>query len=163
MQRLMTKKLNQVLALVLTIAALMTGQVAMAANTWTVTNPTGSTFRITRPDSHVGTTETVKYRTVSLSAYAGQHYTAVSDEVTFDVNDTYKEVTVSETTPGTNAYKYQDGTKRKYRFDVTDQGGFHLAHCDREITTGTRFTNSYVNKSVHMVSVPKNMGYNTLW
>ncbi len=148
MKSLMTKKLNRVLTLVLTFIALMAGQTAWAADDWTVTNPTGSTFRITRPTSHVGTTETVKYRTVSLSAYAGQHYTAVSGDVAFGVNDTYKEVTVTENSPTTDAYKYQTGTKRKYRFDVTDQGGFHLAHCDREITTGTKFSADKVSKSI---------------
>ena len=59
MKSLMTKKLNRVLTLVLTFMALMAGQTAWAADDWTVTNPTGSTFRITRPTSHVGTTETV--------------------------------------------------------------------------------------------------------
>ena len=148
MKSLMTKKLNRVLTLVLTFMALMAGQTAWAADDWTVTNPTGSTFRITRPTSHVGTTETVKYRTVSLSAYAGQHYTAVSGDVAFGVNDTYKEVTVTENSPTTDAYKYQTGTKRKYRFEVTDLGGFHLAKCDREITTGTQFSADKVSKSI---------------
>ena len=150
MKSLMTKKLNRVLTLVLTFMALMAGQTAWAADDWTVTNPTGSKFRITRPTSHVGTTETVKYRTVSLSAYAGQHYTAVSGDVAFGVNDTYKEVTVTERTPDNDAYayKYQTGTKRKYRFEVTDLGGFHLAKCDREITTGTQFSADKVSKSI---------------
>ncbi len=139
----MKQKLLFIFALLCMVAG-----TAWAESTWKVTNPTGSKFRITRPDSHVGTTETVKYRTVNLSAYAGQHYTAKSGEVTFGVNDTYKEITVTETTPGTDAYKYQDGAKRKYRFEVTDLGGFYLHHCDREITTGTSFSGSYVNKSV---------------
>ena len=132
----MSKKLNQVLAFVLTIAALAVGQTAWAETTWSVENNTGSTFRIKRSTS--GTTETVKYRTVNLSAYAGQHYTAKSGEVTFGPTDTYIDVTVTERTPAADAYayKYQTGTKRKYRFDVTDLGGFYLAHCDREITSG---------------------------
>ena len=138
----MNHKINQVLTALLLVVALLTGQSAWAESSWTVTNPTGSTFRITRPDSHVGTTEKVKYRTVNLSAYAGQHYTAKSGEVTFGVNDTYKDITVSETTPGTDAYKYQNSAKRKYRFDVTDLGGFYLAHCDHEITTGTSVPSS---------------------
>ena len=137
MKQFKTISLNQVLIAVLTILALAMGQTAMAGNDWSVTNPTGSKFRITRPDSHVGTTETVEYRTVNLSAYAGQHYTAMYGEVTFGSEDTYKEVTVPERTPDVDAYKYQTGDKRKYRFDVTDMGGFPLAHCDREITTGT--------------------------
>jgi uncharacterized repeat protein (TIGR02543 family) len=134
-------------ALIAALALLLTaGFTARAVDGWSVSNPTGSTFRITRSTS--GTTEMVKYRTVNLSAYAGQHYTAISGEVTFGPNDTYKDVTVIETTPGTDAFKYQYGAKRMYRFDVTDLGGFSLAHCDREITTGTSFSGSYVNKSV---------------
>ena len=148
MKRIMSKKLNQVLTFVLTIAALAVGQTAWAETTWSVENNTGSTFRIKRSTS--GTTETVKYRTVNLSAYAGQHYTAKSGEVTFGPTDTYIDVTVTERTPAADAYayKYQTGTKRKYRFDVTDLGGFYLAHCDREITTGTRFSADKVNKSI---------------
>lgn len=142
MKNLRTIFLNRILALMLTIVALMTGQEAWAESNWSVTNPTGSTFRITRPDSHVGTTETVKYRTVNLSAYAGQHYTAVNSEVTFGSEDTYKEVTVTERTPSHDVYKYQNGDSRKYRFDVTDLGGFNLAYCDREITTGTSVPSS---------------------
>ena len=144
MKQFKTISLNQVLIAVLTILALAMGQTAMAGNDWSVANPTGSKFRITRPDSHVGTTETVKYRTVNLSAYAGQHYTAVSGEVSFGSNDTYKEVTVTERTPDVDAYKYQTGDKRKYRFDVTDMGGFPLAHCDREITSGTNVVDTDV-------------------
>ena len=153
MKSLMTKKLNRVLTLVLTFMALMAGQTAWAENDWKVeasNSGNTTTFTITRPTSHVGTTETVKYRTVSLSAYAGQHYTAKSGDVAFGVNDTYKEVTVTERTPDNDAYayKYQTGTKRKYRFEVTDQGGFYLAKCDREITTGTKFSADKVSKSI---------------
>ncbi len=134
--------LNRIIKVMLLVLSMIVGQNAWAENMWTVTNPTGSTFRINRPDSHVGTTETVKYRTVNLSAYAGQHYTAVNSEVTFGVNDTYKEVTVMEMTPSQDAYKFQNGTSRKYRFEVLDQGGFRLASTDRTITTGTSVPSS---------------------
>ena len=126
----MNQKISQVLETVLLMAALFVGQKAWAENTWTVSNPTGSTFRIERIIS--GTTETVKYRTVNLSAYAGQHYTAKSGEVTFNPNDTYKDITVTEGSPTTTAYTFQTSAKRKYRFEVTDIGGFYLHHCDRE-------------------------------
>ena len=134
--------LNRIIKVMLLVLSMTVGQNAWAEDLWTVTNPTGSTFRITRPDSHVGTTETVKYRTVNLSAFAGQHYTAVNSEVTFGVNDTYKEVTVMEMTPSQDAYKFQNGTSRKYRFEVLDQGGFRLASTDRTITTGTSVPSS---------------------
>ena len=75
MQRLMTKKLNQVLALVLTIVALMTGQSAWAANDWDIQASTSgnvTTFTITRDNTAVA--ETVYYRLLNKSAFAGQHY-----------------------------------------------------------------------------------------
>ena len=133
-----TMKTKAILTAILLLAV---GVIAKAENTWTVTNPSGSTFRITR-SGDTSISETVKYRTVSLSAYAGQHYTAVSGEVTFGPSDTYKEVTVSEYNPGNTAYTYQTGTTRKYRFEVTDPGGFYMAHLDREITTGTSIPDS---------------------
>ena len=141
--------LNRIIKVMLLVLSMTVGQNAWAEDLWTVTNPTGSTFRITRPDSHVGTTETVKYRTVNLSAYAGQHYTAVNSEVTFGVNDTYKEVTVMEMTPSQDAYKYQTAANRQYRFEVTDLGGTYLAHCNRSITSGlTQFSGAKVSSSV---------------
>ena len=134
--------------IILTAILFLAAVTAKAENGWSVENTTGSTFRITRSTS--GTTETVKYRTVNLSAYAGQHYTAKSGEVTFGVNDTYKDVTISEDTQTTGAYLYQTSAKRKYRFEVTDLGGFYLHHCDREITTGTSINsnNVYAERSV---------------
>ena len=69
-----TKKLNQVLTLVLTIAALMVGQGAWAMSSFEVTNPTGSTFRITRT-GNTTVAETIDWRVVSLSAIAGVHFT----------------------------------------------------------------------------------------
>ena len=142
-------KPRTILAIFLLFSA---GFAAKAENTWTVSNPTGSTFRITR-SGDTSIIETVKYRTVSLSAIAGQHFTELSGEVTFNPNDTYKDITVTETTPAQNAndaYKYQTGAKRKYRFEVTDIGGFYLQHCDREITTGTSIDsdNVYAEKEL---------------
>ena len=57
------------------ILAVMTGQRAFADNGWKVeatTSGTTTTFTISRTDKTVA--ETVKYRLVNLSAYAGQHY-----------------------------------------------------------------------------------------
>ena len=71
-------------------------------------------FTISRSDAT--TVETVLYRTISLSAFAGQHYTSVTGTLTFAVGQTNKTVTVSELTPSTVAYKYQTGTTRSYRF-----------------------------------------------
>lgn len=122
--------------LVTLLALLAAGQTnAWAANTWKVEYDNGK-FKISR-SGDLSITETVQYRTVSLSAFAGQHFTAISGTETFGPNQDAKEISVSEATPGTDAYLYQNGTSRKYRFEVLDQGGFRLAFMDRTITTGT--------------------------
>ena len=113
-----------------------------------------TTFTITRSGSNLPQ-QTINYRTVSLSAYAGQHYTAVSDSYTFPANETTKKVVVSESTPGTNAYKFQDGTnERSYRFEVLDQNGFNLASYNRTITNGLTSinkTNAYAKKTLNVI------------
>ena len=106
-----------------------------------VTNQ-GNRFTIKRD---VTTTEqTVSYRTVALTAFAGQHFNQTSGTVTFAVGDSVKVITVTERTPSGDAYKYQNGTSRTYRFEVLDEGGFELAHKDRTITSGTNVTSSGV-------------------
>lgn len=130
----LTKK---VLALALTIAALAAGQNAAAqVGTFTVTNTSGSTFTVTRT-SNTDATEKVMYRTVSLSAIAGTHFTAASGTLTFDAEHNTRTVTVEEKTPTADAYKYQTAASRQYRFEVTDLGGTVLASKDRSITSGT--------------------------
>lgn len=106
-----------------------------------------NTFIIKRD---VTTTEqTVYYRTVALTAIAGQHFTQTSGTVTFAVGDSTKVIPVSERTPSGDAYKYQTGTSRTYRFEVLDEGGFELAHKDRTITSGlTQFSATKVSKTV---------------
>ena len=106
-------------------------------------------FTITRSGSSLPQ-QTIKYRTVNLSAYAGIHYTAVSDTYTFPENITTLQVEVSESAQYTTsyAYHYQTGTTRSYRFEVLDINGFELAHNDRNITTGAQFSNTYLNNGV---------------
>ncbi|MBO4839889.1 MAG: InlB B-repeat-containing protein [Bacteroidaceae bacterium] len=130
------KNRTNVLMLLLSLMALAVGQSAWAENTWTVENPSGSKFTITR-SGDLSKSETVYYRTVSLTAVAGYHFNDASGQLTFDANQDSKDVTVSELTPSHNSYKFQDGSTREYRFEVTDQGGFLLADCDRIITTGS--------------------------
>ena len=130
-------------ARILLIYIVMLAATQTWASTWTVTN-SGSTFTITRSSS--SGSETVLYRTVSLSAYAGQHFTEVSGSLTFSSGQTSKTVTVTEKTPSTQYYQYQDGTTRTYRFEVTDQGGFQLAYKDRTYTTGIQVQSSYFDK-----------------
>ena len=146
-----TKKLNQVLTLVLTIAALMVGQSAWAASTFTIDASYNSsthktTFTITRT-GNTALAETIDWRVVSLSAIAGQHFT-VDDQSGYDGTATFSagistaSVTISENTPGTDAYKYQTGTERTYRFEVLDRDGSVLASKDRSMTTGTSVPSS---------------------
>ena len=101
---------TKVLALVLTIAALAAGQSAWAASTWSVTSSTSSgitTFTITRSESTAA--ETVHYRTVSLSAIEGQHFTAVSGTLNFAADETSKTVSVTERT-ATGMFQYAAGS-----------------------------------------------------
>lgn len=133
------------------LALLLAAASGFAASTFTVTN-SGNVFTITRNDN-TGS-ETVFYRTVSLSALAGQHYTAVNDSYTFTAGESSKTVTVTEGTPGTSNYRYQNGSARSYRFEVLDQGGFLLASIDRSITTGNDVSSSgvYSEKSATIQS-----------
>ena len=104
------------------------------ASTWSVT-VSGNTFTITR-SGYTGA-ETVYYRTVDLTAFAGQHYTTKSGSLSFGANDSQKTVTVTETAPGaTTAYAFQRTAERAYRFEVLDEQGFELAHCDRSREVG---------------------------
>ena len=143
------KKFDRVLALVLTIAALLAGQSVWAASSFTVdiqsSSSSSCTFRITRT-GNTAVSETIDWRVVSLSAIAGVHFTGYngnySGTVTFNVNDTYKDVTISESNPGDNAYKYQNGTTRSYRFEVLDRNGDILASCDRSRSYGTSVPSS---------------------
>ena len=144
MKNLRTIFLNRILALVLTIVALMTGQEAWAESSWTVTNINGSSNTFTIKRSEKGYEQTVHFRTISLSAYAGQHFTAVNMDYTFPANEDEKTVTVTEMNPSTNAYKYQTGASRKYGFEVIDRAGFRLAYAERSKTWGTSVTSSGV-------------------
>ncbi len=151
MRQTLTKFKSQVLTLVLTIAALAVGQSAWAASTFTIdasynSNTHKTTFTITRT-GNTALAETIDWRVVSLSAIAGQHFT-VDDQsgyagtATFSVGISTASVTISENTPGTDAYKYQTGTERTYRFEVLDRDGYILASKDRSMTTGTSVPSS---------------------
>ena len=136
----------------LAIVLLAGGSAAWAASSFTVTNTSGtSKFVITRTSNN-STTETVQYRTVSLSAIAGKHFTEKTGNLTFDATHNSYEVEVTETPSGSveEQYHFQTGTTRSYRFEVLDQGGFRLAYTDRSITYGTTYQHSasYVNKSI---------------
>ena len=83
------------LALLLMVAA---GQGSVWAQSFTIEashndNTNITTYTITRSGSSLPQ-QTIRYRTVNLSAYAGQHYTAVSGTYTFPANETSKTVQV---------------------------------------------------------------------
>ena len=141
----LSKHLNQVLAAVLTISALAAGQVMKAGGTFTVVQKLTSvsnpvTFMILR-SGDTSAAETVKYRTVSLTAVAGKHFTGVSGTLTFAAKETSKEVNVTEMDKNNvpSPYCFQDGTSRSYRFEVTEKNGSQIAYLDHEINFGTYF------------------------
>ena len=141
-----TRFKSSVLTFVLTIAALLAGQSVWAASVFTVESLNNSnTFRITR-EGNTAVEETIDWRVVSLSAIAGVHFTGYngnySGTVTFAANQTYKDVIITENTPGDNAYKYQNGTTRSYLFEVLDRNGDILASCNRSRNYGTNVSSS---------------------
>ena len=66
----------------------------------------GNTFTVTRSGEGTNSAETVHYRAVGLSAYAGQNFTSKSGSLTFAPGQTSTNVTVSTRTPSSNAYKF---------------------------------------------------------
>ena len=126
-----------------TVAALLAAACAtltVHASTFTV-GGSGNNFIIMRTgDTSVA--ETVLYRTVSLSALAGQHFIDKSGLLTFAPGETSTNISVSTRSPSNDAYKFQNGASRSYRFEVTDEGGFMLDSKDRTITTGTSVPSS---------------------
>ena len=136
----------------LAVALIAAAPAALAASSFTVINTSGtSKFVITRT-TNTSTTETVYYRTVSLSAIAGKHFTEKTGYLTFNANNNSYEVEVSETSNSNvdEQYHFQTGTTRSYRFEVLDPGGFRLGYAERSITYGTTYQHSasYVNKSI---------------
>ena len=126
------------IARLLMLAAIAAAIPAYAETTWTVAHATSgsnTTFTVTRNDS--SSAETVLFRTVGLDAFAGQHFAATNGTLAFAAGETAKSVTVIERTPSIDAYKFQFGTTRSYRFEVLNAWGFLLAGAVREMTSGT--------------------------
>ena len=71
----MTNDMKQKLFAIVALLCTLTG-VIQAATTWTITN-SNNVFTITR-SGDLTQTETVICRTVSLTAYAGQHFTELN-------------------------------------------------------------------------------------
>ena len=75
----------------------------------------GNTFIITRSGEGTNAAETVRYRTVGLSAYAGQNFNARSGTLTFAAGQTAITNTVTEGNPANSPYWFQNsGTTRSY-------------------------------------------------
>ncbi len=152
--------LRRIIKSMLIVLSLAVGQNVWAVNGWKVeatTSGTTTTFTISRTNKTVA--ETVKYRLVNLSAYAGQHYnvtkvngqssSALSGNLTFAAGDDKKTILVTEyTSANTDAYNYHNGIDRSYKLEVTDDGGFFLADKTRSFTTGTKFSTTKVSKSI---------------
>lgn len=131
------------------LMALFMAMTTWAEGTFTVTN-SGNKFTVKR--SSPTAPELVLYRTVSLSAITGQHFTEKVGSLYFAEGETQQTVTVTEAS-GPNAnlpYWFQIGNTRSYRFEVLELGGFLLAYIDRNIGYGDDYKHSgtYVNKSV---------------
>ena len=140
-----------------------------AANGWTIqASTTGNvtTFTITRTNTAVA--ETVRYRLVNLSAYAGQHYrvtavngnqvaeaqqaAALSGTFTFAAGEnTSRTIVVRESTSDGSAYWFQStGTERNYMLELTDNDGFRLTSKTRAMSTGsgTQLSTTYLNTGI---------------
>ena len=128
----------------LAVMVAVAGVAAVAhASNFTITSSTSGSyarFIVTRDDATAA--ETVRYRTVSLSAYAGQHFTSDYGTLTFPAGQTAVTNTITERTPSTDAYKFQTSTQRSYRIELTDEGGFPITNTVRAVTTGTSVPSS---------------------
>ncbi|MBO7610450.1 MAG: BspA family leucine-rich repeat surface protein [Muribaculaceae bacterium] len=126
------------------------------ASTFTVDND-GNTFIITRNGSG---NETVYYRTVNLSAFAGVNYTERTGELVFTGDETQKTIEVNETPSVIDSYwddsfnllmyAIQTGLERTYRFELLDGHGLLLAYKNRDIPFPDRwqFIDTSLNKNV---------------
>lgn len=132
--------------LVLAVALLAVGQIALATN-WSVTY-SGGKFVITR-DNTVSATK-VQYRTVNVTAMAGKHYIGVSGTLTFAAGESSKEVSVSERaiTEVPLRYRYQCTHRLYYAFEVMDPVGDRLAIYRKSIDTGDQYNNQYYLKNL---------------
>ena len=151
----MKRVLSLTLSIILALSAIMAVPFSAQAEDmhteikFTVENTSGSTFTITR--SATGIQQTVRYRTVSMTAIASVHFTEATGNLTFGVNDTSKTVTVTETAYSnvTGADRYQTASaSRYYRFEVLNSIGQIIASCKRTLTSYTSnvSTNSYSNR-----------------
>lgn len=153
--------------LVLAVALIAAGQTAWA-DKWSVTYETYSgtndryaSFIVTR--SETGEAQTVKYRTISLTAPAGKFFEEKTGELTFNAGQAKNAVRITEKdlSDADLIYNYwtYDVSYRSYRFEVLDNtNGTELAHCDRPITHGSAYnidaTTLFQNKEITAFTGP---------
>ena len=150
--------------ILVTPLALLAGQGAWAQSTWEV-QAINNGFRVSRSSS--SGTETVRYRTVSLSAMSGKHFLGSVGSLTFEEGQISKTVTVSTQSPGDDQlpYKFQEGTTRSFRFEVLDAGERNvLATCTKVLSYGLsyRVRDTYINSSItNLVTFDSNGNYSS--
>jgi hypothetical protein len=106
-----------------------------SASTFTVSN-SGSTFTIRRSGEGTNAAETVHYRTVPLTAFPGQHFTAASGALVFAPGQTSTNVVVSERSPS-SPFNYQTASSRAYRLQILDPTGTNLVYYLRSRSVGS--------------------------
>ena len=133
---------------ILLLLVALVASVSMWGQTFTIEN-TNNLFIIKRSGSNLPA-QTVRYRTVSLSALAGVHFIAASDTLKFYAGETQRVVSVNETPDVAEAFRFQTTTDRTYRFEVLKFDGTFIASVNRSMEYGSTYqhTATYVNKSV---------------
>ena len=133
--------------LALFAAAALGAALPAQASTFTV-GGSGNNFTITRLGD-TSAAETVYYRTVPLSAFPGQHYTEKGGTLVFAPGQTGTNITVSAASMSNDAYRFQTGTSRSYRFELTDRAGALLASKDGSVSSGlTQVSQNYVSSNI---------------
>ena len=140
-----------VLALLAAVATSAT--LPASASTFTV-GGSGNNFTISRTGD-TSAAETVHYRTVPLSAFPGQHYTEKGGTLVFAPGQTGTNITVSAASMSNDAYRFQTGTSRSYRFEILDEGGFPITNATRDVSTSLRQfkTDKVSNSAANLVTL----------
>ena len=121
----------------------------------------GNVFTVTR-SGDTSKAQTVRYRTVSLSALDGKNFTGQSGTLTFAAGSTAANTPVTVQVKAASSvetiYKYQDGTSqdgtsRSYRFEVLDEGGYEVLASETGIISyGNNTASAFNEKTVTVFS-----------
>ena len=143
------KSFRFLVATLLTMTALLAGQRAWAQNISVSCSNEGKNtlFTITRSGSLPQ--QTLRYRTVSLSAFKGQHFeNDYSGTLNFKADQASQTVIVKEQVP-TGVFQYAVSQSANgylnYRFEVLDANGFLLTSCDRSCAV-TKVNSTNIDK-----------------